>query len=121
MNAPDRQLMQLLTSFAGTMVSDFTAEDALDRLVGEASEILGVDGCGIMLEDDIGELRFVAASDATVKLIEQYQVDTGEGPCVMAYETGRHVQVPTSRTIRRSPTSPRPPWPRGCRPSTASR
>lgn len=94
MNAPDRQLMQLLTSFAGTMVSDFTAEDALDRLVGEASEILGVDGCGIMLEDDIGELRFVAASDATVKLIEQYQVDTGEGPCVMAYETGRHVQVP---------------------------
>jgi hypothetical protein len=91
--SPDRQLLQVLVQFATTMVTNFTAEEALDTLVGQVTSILGVDGAGIMLEDDVGELRFVAASDDVVRLIEQFQVTTGEGPCVMAYETGHPVQV----------------------------
>ncbi|CAN5181779.1 GAF and ANTAR domain-containing protein [soil metagenome] len=90
---PDRQLLHVLVEFITTMVSDFTAEQALDGLMEQVPAILGVDGAGIMLEDDTGELRFVAASDDTVRLIEQFQVETGEGPCVMAYETGRPVQT----------------------------
>jgi GAF domain-containing protein len=89
----DRQLLEVLRTFAATMVSDFLAEQALDDLMGAVPDILGVDGAGIMLEDDTGELRFVAASDDTVRLIEEFQVETGEGPCVMAYETGRPVQT----------------------------
>lgn len=91
--SPDRQLLHVLVQFASTMVSDFTAEDALDKLVAEVPPILQVDGAGIMLEDDAGELRFIAASNATVRLIEEFQVQTGEGPCVMAYETGKHVRA----------------------------
>lgn len=90
---PDRQLLQVLVEFATTMVSDFTAEDALDALVSEVPPILQVDGAGIMLEDDTGELRFIAASNVTIRLIEEFQVQTGEGPCVMAYERGEHVRA----------------------------
>lgn len=90
---PDRQLLQVLVQFATTMVSDYTAEDALDALVTQVTAIMQVDGAGIMLEDDTGELRFVAANDDLVRLIEEFQVTTGQGPCVMAYETGEPVQV----------------------------
>ncbi|HUG86704.1 MAG TPA: GAF and ANTAR domain-containing protein [Euzebya sp.] len=92
-NTPDRQLLRVLVQFATTMVSDFTAEDALDDLVVEVPPILKVDGAGIMLEDDVGELRFIAASNSTIRLIEEFQVQTGEGPCVMAYENGAHVRA----------------------------
>lgn len=91
--SPERRLLQVLVSFASTMVTDYTAEEALDHLVKQAAPILGVDGAGIMLEDDAGELRFVSASDDTVRLIEEYQVQTGQGPCVLAYETGDPVQA----------------------------
>ncbi len=86
-----RRLLKLLVEFASTMVSDYTAEDALDHLMAQVPPLLGVDGAGIMLEDDGGELRFVSASNDTVRLIEEFQVQTGQGPCVMAYETGEVV------------------------------
>jgi GAF domain-containing protein len=87
------QLMALMVKFARTMVTDYTAESALDELMQAVPSILEVDGAGIMLEDDHGELRFVSASNDTIRLIEEFQVQTGEGPCVMAFETGRHVRT----------------------------
>lgn len=90
---PDRRLLQVLVSFASTMVSDYTAEEALDHLMQQVPPLLGVEGAGVMLEDDTGELRFVSASNDGVRLIEEYQVQTGQGPCVLAYETGDPVQA----------------------------
>ncbi|WP_370327082.1 ANTAR domain-containing protein [Euzebya sp.] len=89
----DRELLQLLVRFATTVVTDYTAEAALDRLVAQVPELLEVDGAGIMLEDDAGELRFVSASDDMVRLIEEYQIQTGQGPCVSAYVAGEHVAI----------------------------
>ena len=83
-----KTLSDALLTFAATMSSDYLATDALDALMVQAAEALSVDGGGIMLIDDDGGQRFVAASDERVKEIEQMQVDTGEGPCVMAAETG---------------------------------
>ncbi len=83
--------MKVLVDFAQTMVSDYTAEGALDGLMEQVPECLKVDGAGVMLEDDTGELRFVSASNDTLRMIEEFQVNTGQGPCVMAYETGQPV------------------------------
>lgn len=86
--SPERGVLDLMVDFATTIVSDYSAGEAIDALVAKAPGILGVDGAGVMLEDDDGELRFVSASDETVRLIERFQIQTGEGPCVLAYETG---------------------------------
>jgi GAF domain-containing protein len=100
---PERRLLQVLVRFASTMVSDYTAEDALDTLMHQVPALLDVHGAGVMLEDDSGELRFVSASNDTVRLIEEYQVQTGQGPCVLAYETGEPVQAEDLREETRFP------------------
>ncbi len=89
----DRRLMKVLIDFAHTMVTDYTAEGALDGLMEQVPHCLGVDGAGVMLEDDTGELRFVSATNDRLRMIEEFQVHTGQGPCVMAYETGEPVVV----------------------------
>lgn len=84
-------LAETLVTFATTLVSDYTAESALDDLMRAVPKELDVDGAGIMLCDDDGDLRFVSASDDTVRLIEQFQIDADEGPCVLAARTGETV------------------------------
>lgn len=85
------RLAEALTTFATTLTTDFVAEDALAGLMAVVPDELEVDGAGIMLHDDDDELRFVAASDETVRLIERFQVETGDGPCVRASVSGEQV------------------------------
>jgi GAF domain-containing protein len=56
--------------------------------------VLGVDGAGVMLEDENEQLRFVAASDELVRNIESLQIELEEGPCLSAYRTGEPVLIP---------------------------
>lgn len=77
--------------FTSTLVTDFTASTGLDRLMRMVPEELGVNGAGVMLADDDDRLRFVSASDDTVRLIENLQIETGDGPCVRAAQTGEMV------------------------------
>jgi hypothetical protein len=55
--------------------------------------VLPVTGAGVLLMDDGGEHHFVSATDDQVRRIEGLQVDLGEGLCLTAYETDRHVAV----------------------------
>ena len=84
-------LLDVLTSFSRTLLRDFHVADILGDLVGRMSEILPVDGAGVMMEDEDGVLRFTAASDTTVRYIESLQIELGEGPCMAAYHTGEQV------------------------------
>ena len=91
---PTQKVGELLTTFARTLVTDYPLEDMLDKLCREIVEVLSVTGAGVMLEDESGDLRFVAASDGTVRQIETLQIELGEGPCLSAYRTGQVVTVP---------------------------
>ncbi len=84
-------LLDVLTAFSRTLLRDFHVADILGDLVGRMSEILPIDGAGVMMEDEAGVLRFTAASDATVRYIESLQIELGEGPCMAAYLTGEQV------------------------------
>lgn len=84
-------LADALVQFSHTLVTDYIAEEALDQLMATVPEEMGVDGAGIMLADDDDELRFVSASDETVRLIERFQLEAHEGPCVLAATTGQMV------------------------------
>jgi GAF domain-containing protein len=64
---------------------------ALQDVVAATAAVFGVDGAALSLLDEQGELRWVAASDAAVELVERAQLDLGEGPCLEAVASDRVV------------------------------
>lgn len=44
-----------------------------------------------MLADERGRLEFVAGSDENVRLVELFQLQNDQGPCLEAYRTGQSV------------------------------
>ena len=97
------RLVEVLKTLARTLVTDYPVEQMLDYLCKEMVEVLGVDGAGVMVEDENEQLRFVAASDDVIRHIEALQIELGEGPCLAAYKSGETVIVPDLRTDDRFP------------------
>jgi GAF domain-containing protein len=105
--APER-LADLLKTFARTLVAEYSISELLHRLCKDTTAVMEVDGAGVMLEDEAGDLRFVAASDDLVGSIEELQIELGEGPCQEAFRSGEQVLVGDVATDRRFPLfSPR--------------
>jgi GAF domain-containing protein len=97
------RLAQVLADFARNLVAEYQVEEILDQLCKHVPDILPVTGCGVMLEDDDGAQRFVAASDDVVRHIERLQIELHEGPCLAAALTGEQVLLPDLRTTDRFP------------------
>jgi GAF domain-containing protein len=55
---------------------------ALQDVVTATAAVFGVDGVTLSLLDEQDELRWVAASDPTVELVERAQLEVGEVPCL---------------------------------------
>lgn len=86
-----QRLADVLVAFARNLVGDYDIDVMLDSLCHEVSAIIPVTAAGVMVADDAGDLRFVAASDDLVREIESLQLEFGEGPCLHAYVTGEQV------------------------------
>jgi len=84
----------VLIQFARTLVGTYEVADMLEELCDHVCDVLPVDGAGVMLADAKDVLRFVAASDETIRDIESLQIELGEGPCLHAYHSGEQVVVP---------------------------
>ena len=86
------------------MVTDFPIQRILDRLVERIVEILPITGAGVTLITPGADPRYVAASDESALLYEQLQTELGEGPCLLAYNSGEAVSVADLRKEGRFPT-----------------
>jgi hypothetical protein len=58
---------------------------AMQQLTSATKALLGVDGAGLMLADERGQLRWATASDQEAQVIEEGQERLGQGPCVNAF------------------------------------
>src|SRR4029078_74148 len=58
---------------------------SLQRIAESCVELFGLSGSGLMLADEHGELRYVASTDARSHLLEEVQIETGQGPCIESY------------------------------------
>jgi GAF domain-containing protein len=58
---------------------------AMQQITSAAKDLLRVDGAGLMLADERGQLRWATASDQQTQTIEEGQERLGEGPCVNAF------------------------------------
>jgi diguanylate cyclase (GGDEF)-like protein len=90
----ERQLSDVLSDFARTMLTDFPIQGILDQLVRRIVEIMPVTGAGVTLISESTSPHYVAASDGAALRFEELQTVFDEGPCIVAYRTGEAVAVP---------------------------
>ena len=88
------RLSAVLVEFARTLVEDFSIQDILDRLARRVIEVIPTDGAGVLLLDEHARLHFVSATDERTLVIERLQLELGEGPCILSYESGEAVMAP---------------------------
>ena len=87
------KLSSVLSEFARTLATEFPIQQILDHLVERIVGVLPVTSAGVTLIDGDREPRFVAASAASALRYERLQTAIGEGPCVVAFDTGVPVAV----------------------------
>jgi GAF domain-containing protein len=84
-------LTRTFVQLADSLVDEFDIIDLLTMLVDRCVELLDVTAAGILLADADGKLRVMAASSETVRLLELFQLQNDEGPCLEAHATGAAV------------------------------
>ena len=89
----EQQLAEAFVEMADTLVDDFDLMDFLHLLTDRCVGLLDVSAAGLLLTDQRGALRVVAASTEQTRLLELFQLQTDQGPCVDCFRTGRPVAV----------------------------
>ena len=87
------RLADVFVGVADTLVADFDVIDFLHTVAGHATEMTGAAAAGLMLSDLDGGLHYMGASDESARLLELFQIQHEEGPCLDCYRTGRAVTV----------------------------
>jgi GAF domain-containing protein len=84
-------LARTLVELADTLVDDFDVVDLLTRLADRCVAVLDVQAAGIMLATPDGQLRVMASSSETARVLELFEIQAQEGPCLDSHRTGLRV------------------------------
>jgi GAF domain-containing protein len=84
-------LSETFVDLADTLVADFDVVDFLHLLADRSVALLGASAAGVVLADPRGELRVAAASSQSAGLMELFQIQNDEGPCLDSFRTGQPV------------------------------
>ena len=87
----EQRLASIFVSLADTLVDDYDVVELLDRLVRTCVDLLGVTAAGLLLDDQQGHLAVVASSSEETRLLEVFQLQSNEGPCLDCFTSGRPV------------------------------
>lgn len=85
------RLATIFVEVADTLVDEFDLLEFLQMLTERAAGLVGAAAVGLMLTDQRGRLEFMAGSDENVRLVELFQLQNQEGPCLEAFRTGEPV------------------------------
>jgi GAF domain-containing protein len=86
-------LTDTFVELTDTLVAGFDVIEFLHMLTDRSVRLLDVDAAGLLLADPRGELRVVAASSEAARLIELFQLQNAQGPCLDCYRTGQSVHA----------------------------
>src|ERR1022692_3523024 len=90
----DGQLLsETFVELTDTMVADFDVIDFLHVLTDRSVQLLDVSAAGLLLADPRGELRVVAASSEAARLLELFQIQSDQGPCLDCFRTGQPIDA----------------------------
>jgi GAF domain-containing protein len=82
------RLAQTFVRLADTLVDDFDVLEVLHVLATRCAELLDVAAVGLMLADSEGQLRVTVASREDARLLDVFQIQNEEGPCLECYHSG---------------------------------
>jgi GAF domain-containing protein len=89
--ANDHSIVRSFVALADTLVDNFDVVDLLTGLAARCVELLGVSAAGVMLSYKSDGLRLVASSSETMQVVELFELQADEGPCLDAFRTGEQV------------------------------
>jgi GAF domain-containing protein len=88
----EAEVVRSLVEMADTLVDDFDIIDLLTGLADRCVQLLGVSAAGVMLASPTGSLALVASSSEAMRLLELFELQAQEGPCLDAFRTGEPVE-----------------------------
>jgi GAF domain-containing protein len=84
-------MAQTLVELADTLVDDFDVVELLTLLTSRCVDVLDVSAAGLMLVAPEGDLRVVASSSDAMRVLELFELQSEQGPCLDCYRTGAPV------------------------------
>lgn len=84
-------LAEVFVEVADTLVDDFDVIEFLETVTRHTAAVSSADSAGLLLADPHGQLQYMAASAESVKLLELFQLQYEEGPCLDCFRTGTAV------------------------------
>lgn len=86
--ARESLLVATLVELADNLVDNYDVIDILTLLSDRCVQTVDVEAAGVMLGLPGGELQFVASSSESMRMLELFQIQANEGPCVDCYADG---------------------------------
>jgi hypothetical protein len=102
--AQQARLAEVFVELADTLVADFDVAGLMDLLVRTCVDVLGATAAGLLLSDHQGVLRVAASSSEASALLEAFQLQAEQGPCLDAFHTQRPVSADLSAADSPWPT-----------------
>ena len=89
--ARESVLARTLVELADTLVDDFDVVELLTLLTDRCVDVLDVAAAGLMLVSPAGDLRVMASSSEAMRVLELFELQSQEGPCLDCYRGGQPV------------------------------
>src|ERR1700749_1301680 len=85
------KLARTFVELADSLVDVFDAIDLLNVLIDRCVDLLGVAAAGLLFADGQQQLRLAVSSSESARLMDLYQLQNDEGPCLECYRSGHPV------------------------------
>ena len=97
----DAEFGRVIAGAVKTLTSDFDFLDLAHQLSVSTVRLLDAAAAGVMLEDGMGRLQVLSASDEDTHLLEIFELQRQEGPCFECWQSGEVVIAPDLLSVQR--------------------